>query len=157
MDVKTTFLNGDLDEEINMEQPSGFVASSMEDKVCRLKKSLYAFKQAPKQWYEKFYKSILSFSFIVNGADPYVYSKMFGSDCVIISLYNNLGVRIFRCPAILEGYCNANLVTNNDEMISTSGYVFTLGGVVIWWKFAKQTCIARFMMESEFIALNLVG
>ena len=49
MDVKTTFLNGDLDEEIYMEQPEGFVVKGQEKKVCRLIKSLYELKQALKQ------------------------------------------------------------------------------------------------------------
>ena len=49
MDVKTTFLNGDLDEEIYMEQPEGFISKGSENKVCRLVKSLYGLKQAPKQ------------------------------------------------------------------------------------------------------------
>jgi hypothetical protein len=48
MDVKTTFLNGELDEEIYMKHPDGFVAPGQENKVCRLKKSLYGLKQAPK-------------------------------------------------------------------------------------------------------------
>ena len=49
MDVKTAFLNGDLEEEIYMKQPEGFVIPGQEDKVCRLVKSLYGLKQAPKQ------------------------------------------------------------------------------------------------------------
>ena len=49
MDVKTAFLNGDLDEEIYMEQPEGFIVPGQEKKVCRLVKSLYGFKQAPMQ------------------------------------------------------------------------------------------------------------
>ena len=49
MDVKTTFLNGELDEEIYMEQPEGFVVQGQENKVCKLVKSLYGLKQAPKQ------------------------------------------------------------------------------------------------------------
>jgi hypothetical protein len=49
MDVKTTFLNGDLDEEIYMEQPAGFVANGQEGMVCKLLKYLYGLKQAPKQ------------------------------------------------------------------------------------------------------------
>ena len=44
MDVKITFLNGQLDEEIYMEQPEGFVVEGQENKVCRLVKSLYGLK-----------------------------------------------------------------------------------------------------------------
>ena len=47
MDVKIAFLNGDLDEEVYMEQPKGFVISRNEKKVCKLVKSLYDMKQAP--------------------------------------------------------------------------------------------------------------
>ena len=49
MDVKTTFLNEDLEEEIYLEQPEGFIVPGQEQKVCRLIKSLYGLKQAPKQ------------------------------------------------------------------------------------------------------------
>ncbi|XP_075074799.1 secreted RxLR effector protein 161-like [Nicotiana tabacum] len=59
--------------------------------------------------------------------------------------------------AVLEGFCDANWVTNNDEVISTSSYVFTLGVGPISWKSSKQTCIARSTMESEFISLELAG
>ena len=41
MDVKTAFLNGELEEEIYMNQPDGFVANGQEGKVCKLLKSLY--------------------------------------------------------------------------------------------------------------------
>lgn len=48
MDEKTAFLNGDLEEEIYMEQPGGFSAPNQENKVCKLVKSLYGLKQALK-------------------------------------------------------------------------------------------------------------
>lgn len=49
MDVKTTFFNGELEEEIYMEQPEGFVVPGKENKVCKLAKFLYVLKQAPRQ------------------------------------------------------------------------------------------------------------
>ncbi|GKB62086.1 zinc finger, CCHC-type containing protein [Tanacetum coccineum] len=52
MDVKTTFLNGDLDEEVYMNQPQGFIMPSNENKVCKLIKSLYGLKRAPKKFVE---------------------------------------------------------------------------------------------------------
>ena len=49
MDVKIAFLNGELEEEIYIEQPEGFVVPGKENKVCKLIKLLYGLKQAPKQ------------------------------------------------------------------------------------------------------------
>ena len=54
MNVKIAFLNGDLEEEIYMDQLEEFVAKGQIRKVCKLVKSLYNLKQAPKQWLEKF-------------------------------------------------------------------------------------------------------
>lgn len=48
LDVKTAFLNGDLDEEIYMQQPDGFSVKGKEKLVCKLKRSMYGLKQAPK-------------------------------------------------------------------------------------------------------------
>ncbi|GJT69722.1 zinc finger, CCHC-type containing protein [Tanacetum coccineum] len=88
MDVKTAFLNGDLDEEVYMKQPEGFVMPGNEHKVCKLVKSLYGLKQAPKQWHKKFDEVVLSSGFLLNQSDKCVYSK-FSSSCegVIICLY----------------------------------------------------------------------
>jgi hypothetical protein len=52
IDVKTAFLNGELEEEIYMTQPDEFVVKGQEDKVCKLMKYLYGLKQAHKQWHE---------------------------------------------------------------------------------------------------------
>jgi hypothetical protein len=51
MDIKASFLNGELEEEVYIEQPEGFQLSENADYVCKLKKALYGIKQAPKAWY----------------------------------------------------------------------------------------------------------
>ena len=54
MDVKTTFLHGDLEEEIYITQPDGFKVVGKENWVCKLNKLLYGLKQLPRQWYKRF-------------------------------------------------------------------------------------------------------
>ncbi|XP_071740937.1 secreted RxLR effector protein 161-like [Rutidosis leptorrhynchoides] len=63
MDVKTAFLNSDLEEEVYMRQPEGFIISGKDHKVCKLVKSLYGLKQAPKQCHQKFDDVVLSNGF----------------------------------------------------------------------------------------------
>nr|KAJ0196246.1 hypothetical protein LSAT_V11C700351050 [Lactuca sativa] len=69
MDVKTAFLNGDLDDKIYIKQPEGFVMPGNEHNVYKLKKSLYGLKKAPKQWHQKFDDVVLSNGFALNQAD----------------------------------------------------------------------------------------
>jgi hypothetical protein len=63
MDVKSAFLHGDLQEELYMQQPSGFVQNGLVPLVCKLKKSLYGLKQAPHAWYEKIHNFFISCGF----------------------------------------------------------------------------------------------
>ena len=51
MNVKTSFLNGVVEEEVYVEKPLGFETHDMESHVCRLKKAVYSLKQAPRTWY----------------------------------------------------------------------------------------------------------
>ncbi|GJT92854.1 retrotransposon protein, putative, ty1-copia subclass [Tanacetum coccineum] len=268
IDVKTAFLNGELDEEIYMQQPEGFVVKCQEHKICKLVKSLYDLKQAPKQWHEKFDNTLLSKAFHINECDKCVYVKQYKNAFVIICLYVDdmlimgtnmdvinqtkkmlhssfdvkdmgeadviLGIRIqnnsngyiltqshyientlkkfghyddrpvvtpfdpkvqlkknkgqsvsqlhytqvlgslmyiMNCTRpdlaysvsrlrryshnpVLEGYCDANWISIYNEGKSTSGYVFTLGGVVVSWKLSKQTVNTSSTMEAEFVALD---
>ena len=301
MDVKTTFLNGDLNEEVYMEQPEGFVLPKYEHKVCRLVKSLYGLKQAPKQWHEKFDQAIMSNGFRHNNGDKCLYSKTCKGYVIIVCLYVDdmlilsnsmkgieetkrflsstfkmkdlgevdtiLGIKVkkhsggfalgqahyvekvlnkfnhlkvkdantpfdhsvkleknegravaqleyasaigslmyaaqctrpdiafavsklsrftsnpsvdhwkaigrvlgylkktkglslhySKFPSILEGYTDASWISNLGDNLSTTGWVFTLGGGAISWGSKKQTCISHSTMEAEFIALAATG
>ena len=87
MDVKTAFLNEDLEEEIYMDQPEGFVEPGQESKVCKLTKSLNGLKQAPKQWHEKFDSCMIKNGYKSNECDKCIYYKSWNNLHVIISLY----------------------------------------------------------------------
>ncbi|RVW40555.1 Retrovirus-related Pol polyprotein from transposon TNT 1-94 [Vitis vinifera] len=66
----------------------------------------------------------------------------------------NYGLYYSGFPSVLEGFSDANWISDLDEMKSTSGYVFILSGSVVSWKSAKQTCVTRSTMVTEFIALE---
>jgi hypothetical protein len=87
MDVKTTFLNGELEEEIYMDQLDEFIANGQEENVCKLLKSLYGLKQVPKKWHKKFNRTLTSVGFIVNEADKCVYYRYVRGEGVILCLY----------------------------------------------------------------------
>jgi hypothetical protein len=91
MDVKATFLNGVLDEEIYIDQLDGCVVKCQEEMVCKLLKSLYGLKQAPKQWHEKFDKTLMFVAFVLNKADKCVYYRFGGGEEVILCLHVYLG------------------------------------------------------------------
>lgn len=87
MDIKMTFLNGDLEEEIYMVQPEGCIVPGQENKVCKLVKSLYGLKQTLKQWHEKFDQVLEWDDFSSVEVDKCVYTKMVDNAYVIICLY----------------------------------------------------------------------
>ena len=85
MDVKTAFLNRELEEEVYMKQLEGFSSSDGDHLVCKLKKSIYGLKQVSLQWYLKFHKTISSFGFEENIMDQCIYQKVSGSKiCFLI-------------------------------------------------------------------------
>jgi transposase InsO family protein len=87
MDVKTAFLNGELEEEIYMEQPIAFIKQGQEHKVCRLLKSIYGLKQSSRQWYIRFHNAIISYDFKMINEDHCVYIKRSKDKFIILSLY----------------------------------------------------------------------
>ncbi|MCO5605582.1 hypothetical protein L7F22_059765 [Adiantum nelumboides] len=75
MDIKTVFLYGDLHENIYMEQSVGHVVKGKEHLVCKLRKSLYRLKQAPREWYHKFDTFMRSQGCMHSEIDHCLYTK----------------------------------------------------------------------------------
>jgi hypothetical protein len=87
MDVKTAFLNGDLDRDIYMKQPEGFTTPGQEQLVCKLRKCLYGLKQASRAWYEKIHQVLTDLGFNALSADTCFYLRWQDSVYTIIALY----------------------------------------------------------------------
>jgi hypothetical protein len=87
MDVKTTFLNGEIEEEVYIKQPKGFVINNKKSHVYRLKKVLYRLKQAPHAWYKKMDGFLMSLGFNKSVADLNLYYHIVGDKCLILVLY----------------------------------------------------------------------
>jgi hypothetical protein len=89
MDVKPTFLNGEIEEEVYIEQPQGFEVHSRDIHVCRLKKVLYGLKQVPRAWYARIDNYLIRLGFSKSHADPNLYYKVINNALVILLLYVN--------------------------------------------------------------------
>ena len=87
MDVKTTFLNGKLTEDVYMVQPEGFVDSKNAGKVCKLQRSIYGLKQASRSWNRRFDEVVKEFGFMQNRDESCVYKKLSGSSIEFLILY----------------------------------------------------------------------
>jgi hypothetical protein len=87
MDVKMTFLNGNMTEDVYMTQPESFVDPKLDGKICKLQKSIYGLKQASRSWNLHFDEVVNWFGFIKNIEEPCVYKKVSGSTVVFLVLY----------------------------------------------------------------------
>ena len=152
MDVKTTFLNGELEEEIYMDQPDGFVANGQEGKVCKLLKSLYGLKQAPKQWHEKFDRTLTSAGVVVNEADKCVYYRYVGGEGVILCLY---------VDDILIFGSNINMIKEVKDFLSSNFEMKDLGeaDVILNIKLLREENGGVMLLQSHYVkkVLSLFG
>ena len=87
MDVRKSFLNGDLVEDVYMSQPVDFEEVGKENMVCKLQKSIYGLKQAFRQLYLKFDEAVIANGFKENIVDQCIYMKVSGSKYIFLVLY----------------------------------------------------------------------
>jgi hypothetical protein len=118
MDVKTTFLNGDLEENVYMAQLKGFVVEGKERIGCRLKKSIYGLKQASRQWYLKFDSIIRKFGFEENIEDNCVYAMFKNRKYIFLVLY---------VDDILLASSDVNLLLETKKFLSSKFDMKDLG------------------------------
>ncbi|KAL0453679.1 UNVERIFIED_CONTAM: Retrovirus-related Pol polyprotein from transposon RE1 [Sesamum latifolium] len=87
LDVKNAFLYGELDSEVFMEQPKGYMSKEYPHHVCRLKKAIYGLKQAPRAWYGKVAQYFIFCGFKVSNADSSLFIKIESDMHLLVLLY----------------------------------------------------------------------
>ncbi|GJX74952.1 retrovirus-related pol polyprotein from transposon TNT 1-94 [Tanacetum coccineum] len=87
MDVNTAFLNGELKEEVYVNQPDGFIDPDHPTHVYRMKKALYGLKQAPLAWYDTLSRFLLDNKFSKGAVDSTLFARKIGKHILLIQIY----------------------------------------------------------------------
>ncbi|GKB33963.1 retrovirus-related pol polyprotein from transposon TNT 1-94 [Tanacetum coccineum] len=87
MDVKSSFLNGFINEEVYVAQPPGFIDFEKPDHVYKLKKALYGLKQAPKAWYDRLKAFLIKHEYKMRMVDNTLFTKKKSSNLIIVQIY----------------------------------------------------------------------
>ena len=87
MDVKSAFLNGELEEEVYVQQPPGFEDPNFPDFVYRLLKALYGLKQAPRAWYETLSQFLIENHFTRGTIDKTLFHRNFNGSSIFVQIY----------------------------------------------------------------------
>jgi hypothetical protein len=87
MDVKSAFLNGDLNEEVYVHQPPGFAIPGKEGKVLRLRKALYGLRQAPRAWNAKLDSTLKGLGFKQSPHEAVIYQWGNGGNALLVGVY----------------------------------------------------------------------
>ena len=90
MDITTVFLNGELKDEVYMKQPEGFIEGGQEHLVCRLKRSIYGFKQSPRCWNTALDVQLKAMGFALSTSDPCIYTSTKGEVFIIAVYVDNI-------------------------------------------------------------------
>ncbi|KAL8109911.1 hypothetical protein AgCh_025854 [Apium graveolens] len=87
MDVKSAFLNGELEEEVYVQQPHSFEDPKFPNFVYKLLKALYGLKQAPRAWYDTLSDFLLKHGFTRGTIDKTLFYKKYGKDMILVQIY----------------------------------------------------------------------
>ncbi|GKF66246.1 retrovirus-related pol polyprotein from transposon TNT 1-94 [Tanacetum coccineum] len=125
MDVKMTFLNGIVREEVYVSQPNGFVDQDNPNHVYKLKKALYGLKQAPRMWYNLLSKFLLSQEFFKGTVDPTLFIRRQEKDLLLVQIYVDDIIFVSTTPELCDQF--SNIMCSQFKMLMMGKISFFLG------------------------------
>nr|GEW77504.1 copia protein [Tanacetum cinerariifolium] len=143
MDVKSAFLNGFINEEVFIAQPSGFIDFEKPDHVYKLKKALYGLKQAPKAWYDRLKAFLIKHEYKMRKVDNTLFTKKKSSNLIIVEIYVDNIIFGSTCQDMCEDF--ANIMHDEFEMSMIGELNFFLGLQI------KQMKDGIFFNKSKYI------
>lgn len=147
MDVKTAFLNGDVQEEVFVEQPPGFKDIHHPEYVWKLKKAVYGLKQAPRAWYEKLSTYLISQGYTRGNVDKTLFVKHVGTHLMVAQVYVDDIVFGSTSHSLVKEF--TTIMTNEFEMSMCGELTYFLGLQI------KQEQNGIFLSQSKY-AENLI-
>ena len=149
MDVKTAFLNGNLNEDIYMQQPEGFKAKGKEHMVCKLQRSIYGLKQASRSWNIRFDQAITSFGFEKSPDEPCVYKRIQAQKVVFLVLYVDDILLIGNDKQVLSGvkdwlHKQFDMKTWEKPTIFLESNLYETGRISCW-HYLKPLILIKFL------------
>eukprot|EP00253_Pinus_taeda_P025830 PITA_25830 len=153
MDVKSTFLNGELEEEVYIKQPKDFMLTDKESYVCRLKKELYGLKQAPRAWYDHLDRYLHQQGFKKGSVDNNLYVKVDQDNLTIIEGTSEYGLWYPKGnDLVIQAYTGADRAGSVDDRKSTNGITLYLGDCLVSCLSKKKYSISLSTLEAEYVA-----
>ncbi|KAK4381616.1 Copia protein [Sesamum angolense] len=159
MVVKMIFLNDFLEKENYMDQSEGFTFIGVEQKICRLQRSIYGFIKASRTWNTCFNEVIWSYNFIKNEYDPP--EDQWEHGCISgmqwegpLKRTKDMFLIYGGGELILEGYSDTSFPLDDDDAKSQSGFVFKMNGGVVAWNSSKQATTNDSTTKAEYIAVS---
>jgi hypothetical protein len=142
MDVKSTFLNGFINELVYVEQPPGFEDPRYPNHAYRLSKALYGLKQAPRAWYERLRDFLIEKGFKIRTVDTTLFTKKHNGDTFICQVY----VDDIIFGSTNDYHCKefGELMSKEFEMLMTGELTYFLGFQV------KQMKDENFLSQEKY-------
>nr|GEY27133.1 retrovirus-related Pol polyprotein from transposon TNT 1-94 [Tanacetum cinerariifolium] len=166
MNVKTTFLNDELKEEVYVSQPEGFVYPDHPRHVYRVKKALYGLKQAPRAWYDTLSRFFLDNNFSKGAVDPTLFTRKTSKHILLVQIYVDDIIFALTDPKACDMFSNeisskfqmsmmgqmSFFLGCQDTRRSTSESAQFLNDKLVSWSSKKQKSNAISTTEAEYIA-----